>query len=100
MMDRLYKGQANEKEIDMALEITKRVEGHSICAMGEAFSWPYQGLVRHFKPLMLERIKEYKTKNGLLEGGLINGGWVEEGSVANGVVINNDLPKTAFHGDH
>lgn len=98
MMDRLAVGQANEKEVDQALELTYKVCGHSICAMGEAFSWPYQGLVKNFKPLMLERIKQYKTENGLLDGGLNHGGWYEGAEIKDGAVIKNPIPKEAFHG--
>ncbi|KAG7877516.1 hypothetical protein KL905_004896 [Ogataea polymorpha] len=98
MMDRFYVGQAQEKEIDKALELTKKVEGHSICAMGEAFSWPYQGLVKNFKPLMIERIREYKRQNGLEDGGMQYGGWHDSGRVKDGEVVNNPMPKEAFHG--
>jgi NADH dehydrogenase (ubiquinone) flavoprotein 1 len=98
MMDRLAVGQANEKEIDQALELTYKVCGHSICAMGEAFSWPYQGLVKNFKPLMIERIQQYKAANGLVDGGLNHGGWYEGAEIKNGQVVNNPIPKEAFHG--
>ncbi|VEU22585.1 DEKNAAC103566 [Brettanomyces naardenensis] len=96
MMDRLAVGQANEKEIDQALELTDKVCGHSICAMGEAFSWPYQGLVRKFKPLLLERIKDYKKEHGFTDGGLENGGWYEEIKVENGAVNGSPVPKDPF----
>jgi len=36
-------------------EVTKQVEGHTICALGDAAAWPIQGLIRHFRPLMEER---------------------------------------------
>ena len=42
-------GQASVDEIDMLLEITKQVEGHTICALGDAAAWPIQGLIRHFE---------------------------------------------------
>lgn len=100
MMDRFVVGQANEKEIQQALELTHQVCGHSICAMGEAFSWPYQGLVKSFKPLMLERIKQYKAQHGLTDGGLNHGGWYEGAEIKNGEVINNPMPREAFHGHH
>jgi NADH:ubiquinone oxidoreductase subunit F (NADH-binding) len=37
-------------EIDMLLDVTKQVEGHTICALGDAAAWPIQGLIRHFRP--------------------------------------------------
>jgi len=47
-MERFEKGQARMREIDMMQELTKQVEGHTICALGEAFAWPIQGLVSPF----------------------------------------------------
>ena len=57
MMMRLVDGNANSKDIDRLLEITKQVEGHTICALGDAAAWPIQGLIRHFRPMIEERIK-------------------------------------------
>lgn len=49
MMDRLAVGRAHQREIDMLLELTKQVEGKTICALGDAAAWPIQGLMRHFR---------------------------------------------------
>jgi NADH dehydrogenase (ubiquinone) flavoprotein 1 len=46
----------------MLQELTKQVEGHTICALGEAFAWPIQGLIRHFRPELEARIKEYSQE--------------------------------------
>ena len=43
-------------EIDTLLEVTKQVEGHTICALGDAAAWPIQGLIRHFRPEIERRI--------------------------------------------
>lgn len=43
-------------------EITRQIEGHTICALGDAAAWPVQGLIRHFKPEMEARIAEYKAE--------------------------------------
>ena len=48
VMDRLVKGEAEIEEIDILLDVTKQVEGHTICALGDAAAWPIQGLVRQF----------------------------------------------------
>ncbi len=48
-MERINRGEAEVHEIDMLLEVTKQIEGHTICAFGEAAAWPIQGLLRHFK---------------------------------------------------
>ena len=50
VMDRMVKGDASVDEIDMLQEVTKQVEGHTICALGDAAAWPIQGLIRHFRP--------------------------------------------------
>jgi NADH-quinone oxidoreductase subunit F len=58
MMERLRTGQAEVHEIDMLFEVTKQIEGHTICAFGEAAAWPVQGLIRHFRPELEQRIEE------------------------------------------
>ena len=55
MMGRIVDGDASSAEIDLLEEVTKQVEGHTICALGDAAAWPIQGLIRHFRPLMEER---------------------------------------------
>ncbi len=64
VMYRMVQGRAEPEEIDILDQVTRQVEGHTICALGDAAAWPVQGLIRHFKPLMLERIAEYKAKHG------------------------------------
>jgi NADH-quinone oxidoreductase subunit F len=58
VMERLRSGAAEPHEIDMLFEVTKQVEGHTICALGDAAAWPIQGLIRHFRPEMERRIAE------------------------------------------
>jgi NADH dehydrogenase (ubiquinone) flavoprotein 1 len=60
MMDRLQTGRAHVREIDMLLEITKQVEGRTICALGDAAAWPIQGLMRHFRPEVEKRIEMFR----------------------------------------
>ena len=62
IMERLVAGQASIDEIDMLLEITKQVEGHTICALGDAAAWPIQGLIRHFRNEVEERIMTHSSK--------------------------------------
>ncbi len=57
IMKRLVKGEAEISEIDDLLNITKQVEGHTICALGDAAAWPIQGLIRHFRGDIEDRIK-------------------------------------------
>ena len=56
VMERMKKGDARLEEIDMLQERTKQIEGHTICALGDAAAWPVQGLIRHFRPELEARI--------------------------------------------
>ncbi|MEM7319110.1 MAG: NADH-ubiquinone oxidoreductase-F iron-sulfur binding region domain-containing protein, partial [Pseudomonadota bacterium] len=61
VMDRLVRGEAELEEIDMLFDVTKQVEGHTICALGDAAAWPIQGLIRNFREEIEDRIKAQKT---------------------------------------
>ncbi|MEM8594957.1 MAG: NADH-quinone oxidoreductase subunit NuoF [Pseudomonadota bacterium] len=61
VMDRMVRGEAEPEEIDILLDVTTRVEGHTICALGDAAAWPIQGLIRHFREEIEDRIKAAKT---------------------------------------
>jgi NADH-quinone oxidoreductase subunit F len=56
VMERLVTGDAEPHEIDLLLEVTTEIEGHTICALGDAAAWPIQGLIRHFRPELEKRI--------------------------------------------
>jgi NADH-quinone oxidoreductase subunit F len=58
MMERLRVGDGEVGDIDMLQQVTKQVEGHTICALGDAAAWPIQGLIRHFRPELERRIAE------------------------------------------
>jgi NADH-quinone oxidoreductase subunit F len=60
VMTRMVKGHATIEEIDMLWDVTKEIEGHTICALGDAAAWPVQGLIRHFRPELERRINEYR----------------------------------------
>ena len=62
VMDRLVVGVAVPAEIRQLIEVTKQVEGHTICALGDAAAWPIQGLVRHFRPEIERRIAVRETR--------------------------------------
>jgi len=64
VMDRMVKGDATKEEIDMLLELSYQIEGHTICALGDAAAWPVQGLIRHFRPEMEARIEQYASSHG------------------------------------
>ncbi|MBP1805877.1 NADH-quinone oxidoreductase subunit NuoF [Rubellimicrobium aerolatum] len=61
VMERLVKGEAEVEEIDMLLDVTKQVEGHTICALGDAAAWPIQGLIRNFRDEIEDRIRAKRT---------------------------------------
>ena len=58
VMERLRTGDADISEIDTLYDVTKQVEGHTICALGDAAAWPIQGLIKHFRPEIERRILE------------------------------------------
>ncbi|WP_338662246.1 NADH-quinone oxidoreductase subunit NuoF [Pararoseomonas sp. SCSIO 73927] len=60
MMDRMVEGRAELDEIDVLENVTRRIEGHTICALADGGVWPVQGLIRHYRPMMEERIAAYK----------------------------------------
>ncbi|MXP46538.1 NADH-quinone oxidoreductase subunit NuoF [Altererythrobacter luteolus] len=62
MMERLRTGDAAIEEIDMLQQVTKQVEGHTICALGDAAAWPIQGLIKHFRPELERRIHEHNAQ--------------------------------------
>jgi NADH-quinone oxidoreductase subunit F len=62
MMERLVEGRAELSEIDLLETVTRQVEGHTICAFGDAAAWPIQGMLRHFRPLVEERIADYQKR--------------------------------------
>ncbi len=62
MMEKMKHGNANKNDIDKLLNVTKQVEGHTICALGDAAAWPIQGLMRHFRNEIERRIKDYNNK--------------------------------------
>jgi NADH-quinone oxidoreductase subunit F len=62
IMQRMVKGEADVSEIDMLLDIGSEIEGHTICAHGDASAWPIQGLIKHFRPEMERRILEYRKQ--------------------------------------
>ena len=55
MLERMAGGESTYKEIDLLHDVTKQIEGHTICAFGEGSAWPVQGLLRHFKKEVAKR---------------------------------------------
>ena len=61
VLERMAAGNASVDEIDTLLDVSHQVEGHTICALGDGAAWPVQGLIRHFRPVIEERIINAKT---------------------------------------
>ena len=71
VMERMVKGEATHDEIDTLLDVTKQVEGHTICALGDAAAWPIQGLIRHFRHEIEERINRYRLPRAMVQGATV-----------------------------
>jgi NADH-quinone oxidoreductase subunit F len=62
VLERMAAGDADPSEIDLLLEVSYQVEGHTICALGDAAAWPIQGLIRHFRHEIEARITDYRNR--------------------------------------
>ncbi|MBV9995499.1 MAG: NADH-quinone oxidoreductase subunit NuoF [Caulobacteraceae bacterium] len=68
VMERMVSGEAEPAEIDVLLDVASQVEGHTICALGDAAAWPIQGLFRHFRAEVEERIAHYRARKPHVQG--------------------------------
>lgn len=62
MMNRMVEGRAEYAEIDLLEQVTRQMEGHTICMLADAAAWPIQGLLRNFRPMVEQRIADYKAR--------------------------------------
>ena len=49
VLHRLEKGLGNMDDIDLLVDVAKRIEGNTICPLGDAAAWPVAAAVRHFR---------------------------------------------------
>jgi NADH-quinone oxidoreductase subunit F len=61
VLQRMERGEAEKREIDLLWDVSTRVEGHTICALGDAAAWPVQGLIRHFRGEIEARIDKRRA---------------------------------------
>ncbi len=61
VINRMVEGRAEVEEIDMLDQVSRQIEGHTICALGDAAAWPIQGLIRNFRPQLEQKIAAYKA---------------------------------------
>jgi NADH-quinone oxidoreductase subunit F len=71
VMERMVTGEAEMAEIDLLLDVASQVEGHTICGLGDAAAWPIQGLFRHFRSEVEERINTYRARKGSYAGAAV-----------------------------
>ncbi|MEL6661465.1 MAG: NADH-quinone oxidoreductase subunit NuoF [Pseudomonadota bacterium] len=71
VLEKMAIGDARHEDIDMLLGVTKQVEGHTICALGDAAAWPIQGLIRHFRHEIEERIDSYRQPRVQVQGHVV-----------------------------
>ncbi len=67
IMQRMVRGDADPAEIDMLEAVTRQMEGHTICALGDGAAWPVQGLIRHFRPELERRMSEHRGRRAAAE---------------------------------
>ncbi|HAA91129.1 MAG: NADH-quinone oxidoreductase subunit F [Rhodospirillaceae bacterium] len=67
VLERMAAGDASIDEIDTLLDVSNQVEGHTICALGDGAAWPVQGLIRHFRPVIEQRILDAKKSAPVLQ---------------------------------
>jgi len=68
VMERMAEGDAEPEDIDLLLDVASGVEGHTICGLGDAAAWPIQGLFRHFRPEVEDRITAYRARRPHVAG--------------------------------
>ncbi|MCF6292701.1 MAG: NADH-quinone oxidoreductase subunit NuoF [Robiginitomaculum sp.] len=61
VLTRMCAGKAEMSEIDLLLNVSQQIEGHTICALGDAAAWPVQGLIRHFRHEIEDKINNYRV---------------------------------------
>ena len=64
-MEKMINGNVQHEDIDKLLDVTKQVEGHTICALGDAAAWPIQGLMRHFRSEVEKRIEANQQRKAV-----------------------------------
>jgi len=68
IMERMVTGEADPKEIDMLLDVASQMEGHTICLLADAAAWPIQGMFKHFRGEVEERIASYRSRKPHVQG--------------------------------
>ena len=76
VLHRLEHGQGNMRDIDLLAEINKKIEGNTICPLGDAAAWPVAAAIRHFREEfewhVTNRDESQQRNYGLLKASLVN----------------------------
>jgi NADH-quinone oxidoreductase subunit F len=64
----MAEGEADPAEIDLLLDVASDIEGHTICGLGDFAAWPIQGLFRHFRHEVEDRIMSYRARRPHVQG--------------------------------
>jgi NADH-quinone oxidoreductase subunit F len=49
VIKRIEDGQGRQEDLDMLVDVSKKIEGHTICAFGDAAAWPVQSFIKHYR---------------------------------------------------
>jgi NADH-quinone oxidoreductase subunit F len=58
-LKRVLAGEARPEDLGLLLDVANRIEGHTICGLGDAAAWPVQSFLKHFRPEF-----EYMVEHG------------------------------------
>jgi len=59
VLKRIIAGNGRNEDVQMLVDVANRIEGHTICALGDAAAWPVQSFVKHYRHEF-----EYMVQNG------------------------------------
>jgi NADH-quinone oxidoreductase subunit F len=49
VLERIETGKGNMRDIDLLVDVAKKIEGNTICPLGDAAAWPVASAIRHFR---------------------------------------------------
>ena len=49
VLTRITEGKGKREDLDMLVDVANKIEGHTICALGDAAAWPVQSFMKHFR---------------------------------------------------
>jgi NADH-quinone oxidoreductase subunit F len=49
VLTRITEGKGKQQDLDMLVDVANKIEGHTICALGDAAAWPVQSFLKHYR---------------------------------------------------